>query len=118
MNEENRERICREVLRCFTRGVDFGMSIDKMKVLAISPELDRALIKTPGHTGWLCVGQRTYYPGSVYLWTLRREEGRHSNYREVMEVKRDNPLTKTLLTNLMCEHKCEYTYEGMLELNV
>jgi len=121
MTEQDRDIICDNLIRDMCRGVDFGMSKKRIKVIAISADCSKALIKTPGHTGWSGIGSRSYYPGSVYLFPGRKVEtigGIIPRHREVFEVTRKTPLTKAKLIELMAEHlkPIGYTYEGMLEL--
>jgi len=116
MTKEERDRICWQMCKDMKRGYDFGVGMDRWQVLAVSADLKKALIKIPGHTGWLCQGQTTYYSPCVYLLEPAECPAHGVRHREVMEVKRSNPLTKAALTDLMCKHGCEYTYEGMLEI--
>jgi len=117
MTTEDRDIRCRNLIHGFFRGMDWGVGKDKVKVLAVSEDCTKALIKVPGHTGWSGVGCRSYYPPHVYLYPAPGVGGGGwPSHREVMEVTRATPLTKKKLTDLMCEHGCNYTYEGMIEL--
>lgn len=121
MTEQDRDIICANIIKRMCHGVDFGVGQQRIKVLAVNEDCTKALTKTPGHTGWSGIGSRSYYPGSVYLmgeFPERDSRGilQSTSRKELFEVTRETPLTKAKLKELMAEHGCNYTYEGMLEL--
>ena len=125
MTTEDREIRCRNLIHRFCSGYDWGVGKARLKVLAVNADCTQALIKVPGHTAWSGIGSTSYYSPCVYhlfpsndrpSWEYWPASWPSSHHREVMEVTRATPLTKKKLTDLMCEHGCNYTYEGMLEL--
>lgn len=119
MTEQDRDIICRNIISIMCRGVSFGPSKTRLKVLAVTPDFTKALVKVPGHTDWSGIGSRSYYSPNIQLWELKSDRPGYSRTREVMEVTRSNRLTTKKLIELMAEHlkPIGYTYEGMLELN-
>lgn len=118
MTEEEREVLRKGILRTFTHGVDFGVKDHRLKILAVNEDYTKALIKVPGHTGWSGQGCTSYFTGGVYLSGHYPPNGGWPRHKQVFEVTRATPLTKKMLTDLMCEYlkPIAYTWEGLLYL--